>query len=281
LEGKAAIFDRMSKVILVTGASSGIGLSIAQVLASKGHRVFGTSRRNASLFGHLPFEIIQMDVTNEAQVKEGLEHIRAKAGRLDVIVNNAGLGMIGPVESISDAEVREIFDTNVFGVLNVCRYAVPVLRDAGGGYIINITSIAGQMGLPFRGIYSSSKFAVEGFTESLSQEVRQFGIKVCLIEPGDFRTNINESRRVAGFVHPSYSDQSDVVLHQVCEEVSRARTPEVIGHLVNGIIHDPHPALRYRAANLLQRFSLTLMRVLPDRWFENIIMRYYRLGTKG
>ncbi|MFN8864404.1 MAG: SDR family oxidoreductase [Flavobacteriales bacterium] len=271
----------MSKVILITGASSGIGLAIAQVLASKGHRVFGTSRRDATSLGHFPFEIIQMDVTKEDQVKAGIERIRNQAGRIDVIVNNAGLGMIGPVESISDAEVRGIFDTNVFGVLNVCRYAIPALRDAGGGYLINITSIAGQMGLPFRGIYSSSKFAVEGFTESLSQEVRQFGIKVCLIEPGDFRTNINESRRVASAIHPAYSDQCEVVLHQVCEEVSHARTPEVIGHLVNGIIHDPNPALRYRAANLLQRFSLTLMRVLPDRWFETIIMRYYRLGAKG
>ncbi|MFN8776818.1 MAG: SDR family oxidoreductase [Flavobacteriales bacterium] len=271
----------MSKVILVTGASSGIGLAIAQVLHSRGHRVYGTSRREPSAFGSLPFRMVQMDVTDEPSVERGVDQIFRDAGRLDVVVNNAGLGMIGPVESVSDREVREIFDTNVFGVLHVCRHTLPVLRQTGGGYIINITSIAGQMGLPFRGIYSSSKFAVEGFTESLSQEVRQFGVKVCLIEPGDFRTGINESRKVATRVHNAYGDQSDVVLRQVCEEVSRARTPEVIGHLVNGIIHDPSPALRYRAANLLQRFSLTLMRVLPDRWFENIIMRYYKLGVRG
>lgn len=267
----------MSKVILVTGASSGIGLAIGRVLASKGHRVFGTSRRSPSEFSELPFEMLRCDVRDEASVRQAIQEILARSGRLDVVINNAGLGIIGPVESVSDEEVRSVFETNVFGVLNVCRQAVPALRVAGGGYIMNITSIAGMMGLPFRGIYSSSKFAVEGFTESLSQEVRQFGIRVCMIEPGDFQTNINASRIVASSVHEAYGGQSAKVNEQVNEEVSKARTPEVIGHIIEGIIHDPSPALRYRAANLLQRFSLTLKRILPDRWFETLIMKYYQM----
>lgn len=267
----------MSKVILVTGASSGIGLAVASVLSSKGYRVFGTSRNPQLAHEDRDFEMVQMDVTDELSVREALAHVVGKAGRLDVVVNNAGLGLVGPLESTSDAEVREIFETNVFGVLHVCRHTVPILREMGGGYIINITSIAGQMGLPFRGIYSASKFAVEGFTESLSQEVRQFGIKVCMIEPGDFRTNINSNRLVSKFIHRAYGDQSDRVLRQVCDEVASSRTPEVIGYVVDGILNDPSPSLRYRAATLMQRFSLTLMRVLPDRLFERLVMRHYGL----
>jgi len=267
----------MSKVILVTGASSGIGLAIAQVLAEKGHRVFGTSRQDPSVFSENPFEMIRMDVRDETSVRKAFDDIKQRAGKLDVVVNNAGLGIIGPVESVTDKEARAIFDTNVFGVLNVCRHSIPFLRESGGGHIINITSIAGMMGLPFRGIYSSSKFAVEGFTESLSQEVRQFGIRVCMIEPGDFRTNINDTRMVASSVHPTYGDQSNRIHSQVNKEVSHAPTPEVIGHLIAGIIDDPSPSLRYRAANLFQRFSLTLKRLLPDRWFETLIMNYYQM----
>jgi len=270
----------MSKVILVTGASSGIGYAVASVLTSKGLRVYGTSRQASERFAHFPFEMIQMDVTNELEVQSTLNRIETNEGRLDVVVNNAGLGMVGAIESITDAEARLIYETNVFGVLNVCRQAVPALRKSGGGYIINITSLAGQMGLPFRGIYSSSKFAVEGFTESLSQEVRQFGIKVCLIEPGDFKTNINETRKVASQIHPSYGDQCNKVLEQICDEVTHSRTPEVIGHVVYGILNDPSPSLRYRAATLMQRFSLTLMRILPDRWFEHLIMRHYGLKKR-
>lgn len=270
-----------SKVILVTGASSGIGLAVARVLTQKGHRVFGTSRSDK--VGPTPdgFEMICMDVTDENAVVLGIEHIRKAAGKLDVVVNNAGLGMVGPVELVSDAEAREIFETNVFGVLNVCRHVLPLMRSSGGGHIINITSIAAQMGLPFRGIYSSSKFAVEGFSESLSQEVRQFGIKVSIIEPGDFKTNINQNRRVAARVNQSvYQDQQAIVLNQINREVSASRTPEAIGYRIASIIEMNNPRLRFRVATLMQRFSITLMRILPSRVFEKLVMKHYKIPDK-
>jgi NAD(P)-dependent dehydrogenase (short-subunit alcohol dehydrogenase family) len=270
--------EQVKKTVLVTGASSGIGLSVAKVLAAKGHHVYGTSRQCTSGEGTFGFTMVRMDVTVENSVKEAIDFIIDREKRLDVVVNNAGLGMIGPLENTSDEEAREIFETNVFGVMNVCRNTIHHLRNSGGGYIINITSLAAQMGLPFRGIYSSSKFAVEGFTESLSQEVKQFGIKVCLIEPGDFKTNINATRKHASSIDEKhYGDQCRRTLHQVTDEVAKAREPEIIGHCIAGIMSSSSPRLRYRVATTMQRFSLTLMRVLPDRWFEKLVMRHYGL----
>ncbi|MBX7052647.1 MAG: SDR family oxidoreductase [Flavobacteriales bacterium] len=269
--------SQRAKVILVTGASSGIGRSVGVELANRGYRVYGTSRRNPTGFEEVGIHFIQMDVRDESQVHEAVQYVIEKEGRLDVVVNNAGLGMVGPVENTSDAEAREIFDTNVFGVLNMCRACIPQMRKQKNGYIINITSLAAQMGLPFRGIYSASKFAVEGYSESLSQEVTQFGIKVIIIEPGDFNTNINQTRKVTAQVDPAYQNQSAEILQQVCREVAHAPTPEAIGRRIASIIEMKHPALRYRVANLMQRFSLTLMRTLPGRVFEYLVMRHYKL----
>jgi NAD(P)-dependent dehydrogenase (short-subunit alcohol dehydrogenase family) len=271
----------MSKVVLVTGASSGIGQAVASVLAAKGHIVFGTSRFVQNGVQRNGYTMVRMDVTDEKSVAECVKYMMEKSGRLDVLVNNAGLGLVGPVENISDAEAREIFDTNVFGVLNVCRECIKHLRNGGGGYIINITSMAAQIGLPYRGIYSASKFAVEGFTEALSMEVKQFGIKVCLIEPGDFKTNINTTRKVVSYVDKNaYGTQSDDVLNLVNREVDNARTPEVIGYKIEAIINNDNPALRFRVATLMQRFSLTLMRTLPSRLFEKMVMNHYKIPTR-
>lgn len=264
-------------VVMVTGASSGIGKAVAEKLVSEGHQVFGTSRNILTGERIKGIEFIRMDVTIESDVIAAIKHVETIAGRIDAVVNSAGLGMIGPVESTSDAEVRRIYDTNVFGVLHVCRHVIPVMRKQQFGYIINITSLAGQMGLPFRGIYSSSKFAVEGFTETLSQEVMQFGIRVLMIEPGDFRTGINENRHVAVHIHEAYGTQNEEILRQVCEEVDKAPTPEAIGKKIASILRDERPFLRYRVANLMQRFSLTLMRTLPGRWFEYLVMKHYKM----
>ncbi len=264
-------------VILVTGASSGIGQAVAAALVKDGHKVFGTSRNIVTGDMIDDVEFLKLDVTAEQDVIKGIQYILTKEGRLDAVINNAGLGMVGPVECITDQEARSVFDTNLFGVLNVCRHAIPIMRNQKFGYIINITSLAGQMGLPFRGIYSGSKFAVEGFTESLSQEVMQFGIRVVMVEPGDFRTGINQNRKVAASVDKAYGSQNDDVLRQICDEVNKAPTPEAIGKRIAYILRDESPFLRYRVANLMQRFSLTLMRTLPGRWFEYLVMKHYRM----
>lgn len=268
-----------ARVVLVTGASSGIGKAIAQVLAQKGFTVYGTSRKAKWGDAHQGVHLIPMDVTNESSVQTALQTIIHQEGRIDAVVNNAGLGMLGAVESVTNEEVKALFDTNVFGVLNVCRAVIPHLRAQHFGYIINITSIAGKMGLPFRGIYSSSKFAVEGFSESLSQELQQFGIRVCIIEPGDYRTAINENRRVAQNIQDVYAHQSEETHRRVNEEVAKAQTPEAMGHLIHRILLDSRPRLRYRSANLFQRFSLSLKRILPSRLFERLMMKHYGMKS--
>lgn len=264
--------------MLVTGGSSGIGRSIAQYLSHKGMTVYGTSRKaeNGELLDN--FTLVNLDVTSQESIENALVYILSQSGSLDVLVNNAGLGIAGPLENTSDAEAKEVFETNVFGVLNVCRACIPILRENGGGNIINITSIGGIVGLPFRGIYCSSKFAVEGITETLSMELKPFGINVSIIEPGDFKTNINENRKVTNeidIIH--YNGLFDKTLKQINSEVAAARDPKPIARQVLRIIKSKNPRLRYKVATPVQRLSVFMKRVLPGRIFEKLLMRHYHL----
>jgi NAD(P)-dependent dehydrogenase (short-subunit alcohol dehydrogenase family) len=268
------------KVVLVTGGTSGIGRAIASYLTEKGHRVYATGRQCDN--GSTPegFSLLRMDVTVEDSVKNAIELIEKEAGRLDAVVNNAGLGMVGPIELVSDNEAREIFDTNVFGVLNVCRHAIPLLRKSERGHIINITSIGGRVGLPYRGIYCSSKFAIEGLTEALSLEMTKFNIKVSIIEPGDFKTNINANRKYPANERPDLYPENEDIRNQIICEVKDAPEPTRIGRTVEQIITDPNPGLRYRVATPMQKLSVEIKKILPDRWFERLMMNHYKMLRK-
>jgi NAD(P)-dependent dehydrogenase (short-subunit alcohol dehydrogenase family) len=267
----------MSKVVLVTGASSGIGKAISITLVQAGYRVFGASRSVET--GALVDGVIQLqlDVTNELSIANAIDYIKKKEGRIDILINNAGLGMIGALENTSAKQVQEIFQTNVYGVLNTCRAVIPFMREQKAGTIINVTSIAGLMGLPFRGIYSASKSAVEGFSEALSAEVNQFGIKVIIIEPGDFKTNINENRRIAEIKNSIYEPFQSAVINQVNKEVHHAPDPTLIGEAVVRILKKQNPRLRYKVATPFQRFSVLVRDIIPDRWFEKLVKRYYKM----
>lgn len=265
----------MTKVVLVTGGSSGIGRSIAACLAREGHAVYGTSR-NPSGEDIEGFRLIQMDVTDEKSVHAAIDSIIETHGRLDVLVNNAGLGMAGPLESTSDHEARVIFDTNVFGILNTCRAAASFLRQSKG-MIINITSIGGVFGLPYRGIYCASKFAVEGLSEALSMELRGQGVKVVIVQPGDFRTSINSNRIQAANVDDKVYPRFKTVLEQVHNEVHHAQDTEVIGKAIACIVKKRNPKLRYRVSTPLQRASVWMNRVLPGRFFERMLARHYHI----
>lgn len=268
----------MSKVILVTGGSSGIGQAIALQLTSDGHTVYATSRKPHESSSH-PFRLLQMDVTNADSVESAIHTIVSEQNRLDVLINNAGLGMAGPLESTSDEEARAIFNTNVFGVLNTCRAASLHLRESKG-MIINITSIGGAFGLPYRGIYCSSKFAVEGISETLSMELSPHGVRVVIVQPGDFKTNINSNRLNAENIDHSVYPEFSAVLEQINSEVSSAQDTEVIGRAVAKIVKQSSPKLRYRVATPIQRLSLVLHAILPGRWFERMLSRHYGLRSK-
>lgn len=266
----------MSKVVLVTGGSSGIGQAIAAQLAGDGHMVYATSRK--AILSLYPFTMLHMDVSDHASVQAAIESVVSEQGRLDVLINNAGLGMAGPLESTTDQEARTIYDTNVFGVLNTCRIASRYLR-ASKGMIINITSIGGAFGLPYRGIYCSSKFAVEGISEALSLELRPQGVRVVIVQPGDFKTNINSNRLNASEIDHSVYPHFRSVLDQVNAEVSNAQDTAVIGKAVARIVKMKRPKLRYRVATPMQRFSLLLNSILPGRIFERLLSKHYGIRS--
>ena len=264
-----------SRVVLITGATSGIGQACAEHLASAGWRVFGTGRSvpsAASRDGRV--EMVAMDVDDEASVHAGVAAVIAKAGRLDAVVNNAGFSMRGAVEDTAIIEAKALFETNFFGVLRVCRAAMPALRAGGCGYIVNISSLAGIVGLPFSGLYSASKFALEGVSESLRLETRPFGIHVVLVEPGDFRTQIKTNRRlVAPSQNSVYRAAFYKFMHKRDQDETTAPTPEPVARLVERILNNRSPKMRYSVGMLGQRILVPLKRFLPQRIFEWLFCR--------
>lgn len=271
----------MSKVVLVTGGSSGIGRAICHVLAEKGYRVYGTSRSANKDSTDEPFQMIRMDVNSDESVKAAVDFIVEKEGRLDVLVNNAGLGIAGPVEESSIDDIRTIFETNVFGLVRVIQAVLPQMREQKSGNVINISSLGGLMGLPYRGIYSSSKFAVEGLTEALSMEVAQWNIKCTLVEPGDFQTNINENRYESDVKENSpYKEPYGRLLKIIREEVTDGKNPRIIGELIHKIVNKKNPRLHYKVGTWTQKTAVNVKRIYSDmfdRAFEKILKRHYKL----
>jgi len=261
------------RVVLITGAATGIGKACADRLASSGWRVFGGARGVSQPDSRV--EIIVMDVNDEASVQDALTLVLAKAGRLDAVINNAGFSMGGAVEDVTIEEAKAIFETNFFGVLRVCRAALPALR-AHGGYVVNISSLVGVVGLPFAAHYSASKFALEGLSECLRVEVRPFGVKVVLVEPGYFRTSLRAKRHIATASRKSvYASAFEKVLRKRNKNEAAAPTPEPVAALVERVMNDPNPKTRYTVGLFPQRLIPPLKRILPQRIFEWLLRRYF------
>lgn len=271
----------MTNTILVTGGTSGIGQAICRTLHASGHRVFGTGRRVESGSQQEGYDLVQLDVTDPKSVQAAVNYIMDEAGSVDVLVNNAGIGMAGSVEDSLIGEIQDVFEVNVYGMVRMCQAVLPIMRSQGNGLIINVSSVGALMGLPYRGIYSASKAAVESITESLSQEAMQFGVRAVLIEPGDFRTNINEHRKVSVRAHASvYGEEFGRIYQLIESEVSEGADPRIIGSLVEDIIGTRHPRLRYNVGNLTSKAAVWLKFLLPDRWFEAIMMMHYGMQRR-
>ncbi len=178
----------MNKTILITGASSGFGRLTAEKLHKAGHKVFGTSRNPDE--HQTEFELLQMDVTNESSIDTAVQQIISSVGKIDVVINNAGILMIGPIEEHSVDDVKKVMNTNFLGAHKVLKHVLPHMRKAKSGRVINVTSLAGLVGTPQMGIYSASKHALEGYTKTLSYELEQFNIDVVLVKPGEYKTEI-------------------------------------------------------------------------------------------
>lgn len=265
------------KVALVTGVSSGIGRATATLLSERGFRVFGTMRRpsqsNAALRN---VEVIRLDVCDEESVGFCLRTVLDQAGRIDALVNNAGYTLIGSLEETSMEEAKEVFETNFFGVLRMSKAALPVMREQGYGRIANIGSVVGFLPAPYQGIYAASKHALEGYSESLDHEVRQFGVRVSVIEPGFTRTNIGQNGQLAGQPLVAYANERNRVLDAIRQSITKGEDPVRVAAVVLEALTSRSPRLRYPAGREA-KFVSRLRRLAPAKLFDKGLRKQFGL----
>ncbi|MCE2611959.1 SDR family oxidoreductase [Flavobacteriaceae bacterium D16] len=266
------------EVVLVTGASSGIGKAIALYLHNKGYRVYGTTRDVSKYPDFGPFTLIKLDVNQEDQVRDAVQEVVEKEGRLDILINNAGVGITGPVEETPYEEILKAFETNFHGPIRMIKEVLPQMRTQGSGIIINITSIAGYMGLPFRGVYSASKGALELITEALRMETQAFGISITNLAPGDFATNIAGGRYHAPVNEDSpYREVYQKSLDLMNAHVDSGQDPIMVAEKTYAIINNQKPKVHYRVGTPLQKLSVVLKKILPDKVYEGMLKKHYKL----
>jgi len=267
----------MSKTVLITGGSSGIGKSIGEYLTEKGFKVYGTSR-SPEKYKNSKFPVVKLDVTHPSSILSCVDEVLKQTTKIDVLINNAGVGITGPMEEIPMTEVKNNFETNLFGPIGMINAVLPSMRSQQSGLIINITSIAGYMGLPFRGVYSASKGALELITEAYRMELKAFGIQMTNIAPGDFSTNIAAGRYHAPlFDNSPYKETYGTTLETLNTHVDEGEDPKLLAKIVHKIITTNHPKIHYKVGAFLQKFSIVLKRILPDKVYERLLMSFYKL----
>lgn len=267
----------MNKVVLITGGSSGIGKAIGEFLHHKGFVVYGTSRNPERILNSV-FPLVALDVRDPASIHAAIAKVIAISGRLDVVVNNAGVGITGPLEEIPTVEMKNHFDTNFFGPIEVMKAVLPQMRTQRAGLIVNVTSIAGYMGLPYRSMYSASKGALELVTEALRMEVKSFGVHITNVAPGDFATNIASGRYHAPVIKGSaYEVSYGESLRTMDEHVDGGSNPNEMAEAVYKVILTKEPNVHYKVGAFMQKFSIVLKRMLPDKMYEKILMNHYKL----
>lgn len=267
------------KVVLITGASSGNGQATARLLSQKGYKVFGTSRNPSSAEPIPNVEMLVLDVRDDPSVIACVKTVSDRVGRLDVLVNNAGYELAGALEELSIDEAKAQFETNFFGIVRMVKAILPLMRQQKGGQIINISSLAGLTPIPFMGIYSASKFAVEGYTEALRLEVKPFNIHVSQIEAGFLKTPMMNNRQMATERIGAYEPWQQRAFGAIREYEEKGPGPELIAETVLKIITSNTSRLRYvigQQAKLISR----LKRFLPEGVFEKGARRTFRLDAK-
>lgn len=268
----------MKKIILITGISSGFGKKTAELLAAKGHTVYGTVRRDAEINSLV--NGIKLDLTNINSIRQTVQTVLQKEGRIDVLINNAGMHTGGPIETSSLENIELQIDTNFLGMVHLTRGVLPVMRKQGGGTIINFSSIGGLMGLPFQAFYSAGKFAIEGFSEALRMEVKQFDIKVILINPGDFHTNNSANRRnylAPTDINEPYHEQYTKTLAVIEKDESNGWEPVFLARKIVKIVDCKNPRQRYIIASFEQKLAVILKYILPGKWFRKILEDHYKI----
>lgn len=271
----------MEKAALVTGSSSGIGLETALALAKDGYHTFASMRdlskagelENAAKKDNLPIEVIELDVDKEESIVSAVKKVIDSAGRLDVLVNNAGYGQFGCTEDVSVDDFRKQFETNFFSIVRIIQEVTPIMRNQNSGSIINISSVAGRMGLPGSPAYISSKFALEGLGECLRYELGQFGIKTTLIEPGVIKTNFFESMKIPDSkTDPKYKELTDHILAGLKMMVQMGTAPSQVAEAIIKAIHDEEMLPRYVVGTDAAMF-MEAKKMKTDLEFEKYMSR--------
>lgn len=263
-------------VILITGITSGFGYAMARRLCADGHIVYGTYRKEAVRIPGVNY--LKVDVRNTNEVERAVESLIHAQNHVDVFINNAGMGIGGPLECTSIEDMELQMDTNYMGMVRFMNKVVPIMRKQRHGQIICISSIGGLMGLPYQGAYSASKFAMEGYCEALRLELKPFSVHVSVINPGDFHTAFTEQRKKVDAVnvtdaYPGYANSMQTIEN----DEQGGLTPDYLAGRIARIITKRHPRNRYIVATPMQRSSVFLKRILPASWFDHILSNYYKL----
>ena len=271
----------MEKVAIVTGSSSGIGYETSLALARDGFYTFATVRNpkkadkilQVAKKENLNIEIIELDVDDEKSISAAIEKIISKKQRIDVLVNNAGWGLFGSVEDVSMKDFRAQFETNFFGIISIIQKVAPIMRKQGSGVIVNVSSVAGRIGFPGSPAYISSKFALEGLSESLRYELGQFGVKIIIIEPGVIKTNFFSSMKIADPKPDSpYKEITEKVISGIKMMAELGTPPSEVATAILNAIKEENPRPRYIVGNDAQMF-LEAKKTKTDAEFENYLKK--------
>ena len=263
-------------VALVTGASSGLGAAAVTALADAGFQVIGTARNTSRLTARSGVAYLDLDVTSDESVASVVKQVIDRFERIDVLVNNAGVGATGAAEEFSVAQVQGIFDVNVYGVMRMSKAVLPHMRDRGRGRIVNVSSLSGFVPSPFMSIYVSSKHALEGYSESLDHEVRDQGIRILLVEPGPINTPFGANSVQADTPLPLYA-QGRRIFDELLEEGTRdGDAPAVVAKVILAAATDRNPKMRLPAGSIARRISV-LRRVVPARTFDKSVRKFSRM----
>jgi len=264
-------------VALVTGASSGIGKATAGALAAAGFDVIGTSRDTARVAPPDGVWFLDLDVTSEASVTAAVEQVVEQFGRIDVLVNNAGMGAIGAAEESSVALAQDVFDVNVFGVMRMAKAVLPHMRAQGRGRIINLSSVVGFLPSPYMAVYAASKHAIEGYTESLDPEVREHGVRALLVEPAYTSTGFEANSPRPDTPLEVYADQRRAFDRTIETAIKDGDDPAVVAKVIVAAATDPKPKLRYTAGSVAGSAS-KLRRLAPAWAFDKQIRKLNQLA---
>jgi len=266
----------MAKVVLITGISSGFGKATAELLSNKGYSVYGVSRnQREDLTGRI--KVLQGDVTEVATLYQAVSRLVGLEGRIDILINNAGMGIAGSIEESSPEDIYLQMSTNFMGCVNMIKAVLPVMRRQRGATIVNISSVGGVMGLPFQGFYSASKFALEGLSEALRMELNSFKIRVIVIRPGDFFTGFTANRIPVktNSTDSVYNHQFHKTLSIIEKDEKGGLSPRFFAKNLARILQKKNPCHHYVIATTEQKLAVVLKHLLPAPWFSAILSSHY------